>query len=151
MKRLLKLVILLLGLILFISSCAAEPVPVADTVQENQEIAETETELTETAEYIKISAEEAKLMIDNQEVIIVDVRTEAEFAEGHIEGALLIPETEIAAVAAELLPDKEATILIYCRSGRRSEIASRILLDLGYTEVYDFGGIIDWPYAIIVE
>lgn len=99
--------------------------------------------------YNKITAEEAKEMIDTQEVIILDVRTQEEFKEKHIEGALLIPDYELANVAKSKLPDKNKKILVYCRSGNRSKSAARLLIDMGYTEVYDFGGIINWPYETV--
>ena len=98
------------------------------------------------AEYQKITASEAKTMMDSGDVIILDVRTEPEFAEGHIPGSIMIPDTEIHEKAPELLPDKKRTILVYCRTGIRSERAARALIGLGYTRVYDFGGIADWPY-----
>ncbi len=81
--------------------------------------------------------------------IIIDARTQEEFADGHIEGAIMIPEYEIANRAEQQLPDKDALILVYCRSGRRSKIASEELVKLGYTNVKEFGGIIDWPYEIV--
>ena len=112
---------------------------------------ETEPEVAEDSEYIRIDADEAKEMMENEDVIIVDVRTEAEFEEQHIEDALLIPDYEIEDLAEEKLPDKEATILVYCRTGRRSENASRALIEMGYASVYDFGGIVDWEYDIISE
>ena len=84
-----------------------------------------------------------------KDYIIIDARTESEYAEGHIEGAILIPEYEIARRAENELPDKDALILVYCRSGRRSKIASEELVKLGYTNVKEFGGIIDWPYEIV--
>lgn len=96
----------------------------------------------------KISAKEAKTMIDAGQVVIVDVRTQEEYDAGHIENALLIPNEGITQAPAEL-PDKDAVILVYCRSGNRSAQASKKLADLGYTQVYDFGGIIDWPYAVV--
>ena len=99
--------------------------------------------------YNKITAEEAKEMIDTQEVIILDVRTQEEFKEKHIEGALLIPDYELANVAKSKLPDKNKKILVYCRSGNRSKSAARLLIDMGYTDVYDFGGIINWPYETV--
>ncbi len=100
--------------------------------------------------YEQISAKEAKEIMDSEtDYIIIDARTEAEFAEGHIEGAILIPEYEIADRAEKELPDKDALILVYCRSGRRSKIASDELVKLGYTNVKEFGGIIDWPYEIV--
>ena len=107
---------------------------------------EKNTDLT----YEQISAEEAKALMDTEkDYIIIDARTEEEFAEGHIEGAILIPEYEIAQRAEKELPDKDALILVYCRSGRRSKIASEELVRLGYTNVKEFGGIIDWPYETV--
>ncbi len=100
--------------------------------------------------YEQITAEEAKTIMDTeQDYIIIDARTEEEFAEGHIENAILIPEYEIENRAEKELPDKDALILVYCRSGRRSKIASEELVKLGYTNVKEFGGIIDWPYEIV--
>ena len=100
--------------------------------------------------YEQITAEQAKKIMDNeQDYIIIDARTEEEFAEGHIENAILIPEYEIKDRAEKELPDKEQLILVYCRSGRRSKIASEELVKLGYTNVKEFGGIIDWPYDIV--
>ena len=100
--------------------------------------------------YEQITAEQAKTIMDTEkDYVIIDARTEEEFAEGHIENAILIPEYEIANRAEEELPDKEQLILVYCRSGRRSKIASEELVKLGYTNVKEFGGIIDWPYEIV--
>lgn len=101
------------------------------------------------AEYRRITAEEAKIMIDEGNVVILDVREQYEYDEGHIENAVLLPYTEIGEKAATMLPSKEATILVYCRSGRRSEIASKELVSMGYTGIYDFGGISSWPYEIV--
>jgi len=103
-----------------------------------------------TPTYEQITAKEAKTIMDTeQDYIIIDARTEEEFAEGHIEDAILIPEYEIKDRAEKELPDKDALILVYCRSGRRSKIASEELVNLGYTNVKEFGGIIDWPYEVI--
>ena len=100
--------------------------------------------------YEQITAEQAKTIMDTEkDYVIIDARTEEEFAEGHIENAILIPEYEIAQRAEKELPDKEQLILVYCRSGRRSKIASDELVKLGYTNVKEFGGIIDWPYEIV--
>ena len=97
--------------------------------------------------YKKITAEEAKSIIDDEETfVILDVRTEQEYSESRIDGALLIPHTSITSRAPVDLPDKDAIILVYCRSGARSAAASEALVKMGYTNVYDFGGIIDWPY-----
>ena len=102
------------------------------------------------ATYEQITPQQAKEIMDTeQEYIIIDARTEEEFAEGHIENAILIPEYEIKDRAEKELPDKDALILVYCRSGRRSKIASEELVKLGYTNVKEFGGIIDWPYDIV--
>ncbi len=99
--------------------------------------------------YQQIKAEEAKKIMDSgEEHIILDTREQDEFDEGHIPGAILIPYTEIENKAEEMLPDKDAQILVYCRSGRRSKIASESLAKLGYTNVKEFGGIIDWTWAL---
>lgn len=97
----------------------------------------------------KISPEEAKEMMDTTTPIILDVRTQEEFDESHIEDAILIPDYEISEKAEELLKDKNAVILVYCRSGRRSALAAKALNELGYLQIYDFGGIIDWPYDVV--
>ena len=103
----------------------------------------------EKAMYEQITPEEAKKIMDSgEEHIILDTREQDEFDEGHIPGAILIPYTEIENKAEEMLPDKDAQILVYCRSGRRSKIASESLAKLGYTNVKEFGGIIDWPYEV---
>ena len=103
----------------------------------------------EKAMYEQITAEEAKKIMDSgEEHIVLDTREQDEFDEGHIPGAILIPYTEIENKAEEMLPDKDKLILVYCRSGRRSKIAAESLAKLGYTNVKEFGGIIDWPYEI---
>ena len=100
--------------------------------------------------YEQITAEQAKTIMDTEkDYVIIDARTEEEFAAGHIENAILIPEYEIKDRAEKELPDKEQLILVYCRSGRRSKIASEELVKLGYTNVKEFGGIIDWPYEVV--
>ena len=96
---------------------------------------------------MNITAEQAKQMMDTESgYIILDVRTQEEYDEAHIPGAIVIPNTEIEARAESELPDKDQMILVYCRSGRRSKLAAEILVELGYTNIYEFGGIIDWPY-----
>lgn len=102
------------------------------------------------AEYKKITPQQAQEMM-NGEAIILDVRTQTEYDEGHIPNAILLPDTEIAKKAEEILPDKQKTILIYCRSGRRSALAAKDLIALGYSNVYDFGGILDWPGELVGE
>lgn len=104
------------------------------------------------AAYEKISAQQAKEMMDKGEYgVILDVRTLEEYNEGHIEGATLLPDNEIKNKAEITLYDKEEVILVYCRSGRRSEAAAKVLVEMGYTKVYDFGGIVDWPYEVVKE
>lgn len=102
----------------------------------------------ETA-YHKISGEEAKKMMEEGGVTVVDVRTAGEYAEGYIPAAVNLPVENIGAEPPELLPDKDAVLLVYCRSGRRSKAAADQLVELGYTKVYDFGGIIDWTYETV--
>ena len=103
-----------------------------------------------TVTYEQISQVEAKNIIDTKSnFIILDVRTEEEFVEGHIENAILIPDYEITSKAEEILKDKNQLILVYCRSGNRSKVASQALVELGYTNVKEFGGIIDWEYEIV--
>ena len=100
--------------------------------------------------YEQITAENAKKIMDSgEEHIILDTREQDEFDEGHIPGAFLNPYTEIENKAEEMLPDKDKLILVYCRSGRRSKIAAESLAKFGYTNVKEFGGIIDWPYEIV--
>ena len=103
-----------------------------------------------SATYEQISGAEAKALMDSEsEYIIIDARTQSEYDEGHIPGAILIPEYEIADRAEKELLDKDQLILVYCRSGRRSKIAAEELVKLGYTNVKEFGGIIDWEYDIV--
>ena len=96
-----------------------------------------------------ISAQEAKTRMDKGGVIIVDVRTKGEYDSGHIPGAILIPNETIGSSRPAQLPDLNAEILVYCRSGARSRNASGKLAALGYTAVYDFGGILSWPYEVV--
>lgn len=101
------------------------------------------------AVYMNITAEEAKQIMDTEEgYIILDARTQEEYDEGHIPGAIVISHEEITEKAEEVLTDKDQLILVYCRSGRRSKIAAEALVELGYTNIKEFGGIIDWPYEV---
>ena len=101
------------------------------------------------AVYVNITAEEAKQIMDTEEgYIILDVRTQEEYDEGHIPGAIVISHEEITEKAEGVLTDKNQLILVYCRSGRRSKIAAEALVELGYTNIKEFGGIIDWPYEV---
>ena len=102
--------------------------------------------------YEQITPAEAKALMDSEEgYIILDVRTPEEFAERHIEGAILIPDYEIGEKAESILTDKDQLILVYCRSGRRSKNAASELAKLGYTNIKEFGGITDWKYGTVTE
>ena len=154
MKKIIIAAAAILCLLAF-ASCAQQEENVemdVATEVETEEGTEEGTEVEKELGYQQITAEEAKAIMDTeQEYIIIDARTDEEFAAGHIEGAIMIPEYEIANRAEEQLPDKDALILVYCRSGRRSKIASEELVKLGYTNVKEFGGIIDWPYEVVTE
>ena len=100
-----------------------------------------------TAQYQKITQEEAKSRMDSgDEYILLDVRSQEEYDEKHIAGAIIIPVGEIEDRAYGDLTDRDALILVYCRSGGRSKTATEMLVELGYTNVKDFGGINTWPY-----
>ena len=101
------------------------------------------------AVYVNITAEEAKTIMDTEEgYVILDTRTREEYDQGHIPGAIQISHDEITEKAEEVLTDKDQLILVYCRSGRRSKLAAEALVELGYTNIKEFGGIIDWPYEV---
>ncbi len=133
MYKMMKLIVALIVTMMFFSGCSNAP----DNTDPG---------------YEKISAEDAKnRMEENKAAIVVDVRTESEYKEGHIEGAILIPNETIIDSPPEELPDYDAELLIYCRSGNRSQQAAEKLVKMGYTNVSDFGGIIDWPYDTVTE
>ena len=118
--------------------------------QNREEMQPTEeTPNTQEAVYMNITAQEAKEIMDREEgYVILDTRAQEEYDEGHIPGAILIPHDEILQKAESLLTDKDQLILVYCRSGRRSKLAAEDLQKLGYTNIKEFGGIIDWPYEV---
>lgn len=99
--------------------------------------------------FTNIDADEAKVMMDAGGVIVIDVRTIDEYGRGHIDGATLLPLDDIIAGSRGTLENKDETILLYCQSGNRSGQAAKILADEGYTNIYDFGGINDWPFDIV--
>lgn len=102
-----------------------------------------------SSSYQQVDAETAKELMDTEDdYVILDVRTQAEYNESHIPGATLIPHDTVATAAEDALPDKGQLILVYCRSGNRSKQASQTLVDLGYTNVVEFGGINSWPYEV---
>ena len=100
--------------------------------------------------YQQISQDKAKQMMEEQEdAIILEVRDKEEYETGHIPGAVLLPLGTIDEdSAASVIPKKDSVVLVYCRSGRRSKQASQALAELGYTQIYEFGGINDWPYEV---
>lgn len=99
--------------------------------------------------YQQITQEEAKNMMDTQEAIVLDVREQDEFDTGHIPGAVLLPVGTITKDTADaVIPELDSVVLVYCRSGNRSKKASQALVDLGYTGIYEFGGINTWPYEV---
>jgi rhodanese-related sulfurtransferase len=119
----------------FLSACSANPSQTTDSNTPNP------------PSYQRITAEEAyQMMQELNDFIILDVRTEEEFRERHITGAILIPVTELEQRAAAELPDKNIPIFVYCRTGGRASNAARILVGKDYTQVFNIGGILDWPY-----
>ena len=107
------------------------------------------TQTQQEAIYMNITAQEAKELMDTQQgYIILDTRTQEEYDQGHIPGAIVIPHDQVLEKAEGILTDKDQLILVYCRSGRRSKLAAEDLVELGYTNIREFGGIIDWPYEI---
>lgn len=136
MKR--KIIIcFILTAITLLTSCAAKSVGI---------IPSSETPGSASEAYHKITSEEAKNMMESGGVTVVDVRRPEEYAEKHIPGAILVSNETIAEKSDEMLPDKDAVLLIYCRTGVRSKQASDKLIELGYRNIYDFGGIVDWQY-----
>lgn len=131
---------------LLLSGCAApQAAPAASAPPEA-------TVTAATAQYHKITAEEAKARMDSgDEILVLDVRTQEEYDAGHIAGAVLLPNETIVDTKPDSLPDLNAEILIYCRSGNRSAQAAKKLAAMGYTNVYDFGGILDWPYDVVTD
>ena len=122
-----KMIFTLILLVLFLAGCG-----------QKQEIS-----------YRQISQEKAKEMMAEEAVLILDVRRQDEFDSGHIPGAVLLTLSDIdEASAAAVIPEKDTVVLVYCRSGNRSKTASQALADLGYTNIYEFGGILTWPYEV---
>ena len=110
----------------------------------------TGTSSNQTNTYRSISMDEAvNMMAEETGYIILDVRRPDEFAQGHIPKAINVPNESIGTAEIPELPDKDQLIMVYCRSGRRSKIAAEELVKLGYTNVKEFGGIIDWEYEIV--
>lgn len=136
----------------FLCSCSSKDKNDSGMESQTEETIKSETEIKDETviSYKKISAEEAYTMMnESSDFVLLDVRTEEEFEEKRIDGAVLIPDYEISTSAEIELPDKEALIFICCRSGRRSANVANELIEMGYTNVYDFGGIIDWLYETV--
>ena len=107
---------------------------------------------SDKAAYRQITMEDAAAMMEEEAgYIILDVRTKEEYASGHIPNAINIPNEVIGSEEIPELPDKDQLILVYCRSGNRSKQASKKLANLGYTNVVEFGGIMDWTGEIVTE
>lgn len=141
-----KLLPLLLAAVLLLAGCTSA----AGSAGTGSSTAASASGSSNAATYQTITPEEAQQMLQDQpDAILLDVRTQEEYDTQHIEGATLLTDSDIASRAADVLPDKDAVILVYCRSGRRSAASSQQLAELGYTNVYDFGGIIDWPYGVV--
>lgn len=142
MKRILFIFTVILTL-LMVAGCTADTTSKAQTENSSEYI-------LKEGGYKLITAIQAKKIMDEQtNYIILDVRTDTEYNEGHIENSVLLPDYTIEDKAEEVMPDKDAMILVYCRSGRRSANAAEKLAEMGYNNVYDFGGIIDWPYGTV--
>ena len=134
--------IMILAAMMTLAGCSGKNKMVYKSL-ENQTVSKTETfKMVSMAEGIELAEK-------NPDAVIVDVRRDDEYKAGHIPGAVLLTmETITAETAAKVLPDKNQMILIYCRSGRRSKIAAQSLLDLGYTNLIEFGGILDYTGQI---
>lgn len=151
-SRSILFLILLLLILLVAASCDASNTEDATTEENASTDVPNATEASSSmdAKVNTIDADTAiEMMASGDPYVLVDVRTKEEYAEGHIEGAILLPLDQLETLAEEQLPDKDATILVYCRSGNRSAQASALLVELGYTQIYDFGGIMDWPGEIV--
>ena len=150
MKKFISILAMALS-VLTLSACTA-PAPAEEAVTESSAASAEPAAAKTPAVYQKITAKQAKARMDSGDaIIILDVRTQEEFNAGHIAGAILIPNETILDEQPALLPDLDAEILVYCRSGNRSAQSANKLLAMGYTNVYDFGGIIDWPYEIVTD
>lgn len=139
---------------ILLSGCSNEKSSTNVDLREDFEFVEPSEKCENEIEaiYIKISPDEARQLMDNEEnYIILDVRSLPEYKEGYIPGAIRISHDKINVEAESKLPDKNQLILVYCRSGNRSKEASEVLVSLGYTNVKDFGGIMDWPYEVIQD
>ena len=141
-----KLLLLSVAAALILTGCSTGGVSSGSSSLPGSTMSSSESGGTKT-----ITPAAAKARIDAKEdLVILDVRTQEEYDEGHIADSVLLPYDAITAdSAAKALPDKSKPVLVYCRSGRRSAIAAQSLIDLGYTAVFDLGGIQSWPYGTV--
>lgn len=156
-----RLIVLLFKIILIAASITGcsysetgmQPTQTQEAVLTQQpEVAQQPDESSQMAAVVNLTASEAKTRIDSEEgIIIVDVREQDEYDEQHILDAILLPVNNINKDAADVIPDKDTVYFIYCRSGNRSATAAAQLVGMGYKNIYDFGGIIDWPYEMVSE
>ena len=144
MKKIITSVMLLSSAVMMIAGCVvSHPNEIAPNSTKTPEIPAEPNPSQMGSQYKRITSKEAQSMMSD-DVMILDVRTQEEFDGGHIRNAILLPYDEIGERAESVIKDKNLTVLVYCRTGRRSEIAARELIDMGYTNVFDFGGIVNW-------
>lgn len=157
MKKMMILLVILMVLVLSACTQTDEKLPIAETPAAEETVEapaqETEAETPQQAEggvYQTITPEDAVAMIGQENVFLIDVRTELEYTEGHISGSILFPLDQLADIGT-LVDDLEATVIVYCRSGNRSRQAATLLLEMGYQTVFDLGGIQSWPYEVVTD
>ena len=148
MKKVLPIILSLLSL----TSCTARKTAVSSYLSPSQAQSPASSDSPSVATYRQITVDEAVVMMENEEgYIILDVRRPDEFSEAHIPGAINVPNESIGSEEIPELPDKNQLIMVYCRSGRRSKEAAEKLVKLGYTNVVEFGGILDWKGETVSE
>ncbi len=135
---------------LLLASCAAMPVQTAAPANTpTAAVLPAPDGTAALAQAHLITPEDAKgRLASEQGIVLLDVREPDEYAEGHIAGSVLLPLGDITAKVEVTVPDKDTVVFVYCRSGRRSALAADELVKMGYTQVFDLGGIIDWPYGV---
>ncbi len=150
MKKQLSILLLSLALLFSFTACEGDGKKANDNT-ENKEVESQENqddkssdEDNEAVSVIEVDSDTAKTLIKDNNAILVDVRTEEEFDEKHIDGAILMPYDEIENLISSKIEDKESYIIVYCRSGRRSGIAAETLVDMGYKHIYDLGAMSSW-------
>ena len=143
-------IVMILAAGLLLASCAASPMQTtAPANSPTAAVLPTPDATAAQAQARLITPEEAKQRLASEQgIVLLDVREPDEYAEGHIAGSVLLPLGDITAKVEVTVPDKDTVVFVYCRSGRRSALAADELVKLGYTQVFDLGGIIDWPYGV---